>query len=832
MNYAKRIFSLLLAALLCLCAATAAYAEELQTGPESSLTEDSEQEAGPAEETPVEEAPTEGTPAEEAPAEALESTPTSLAAASLLVTGGHNPYMSGYKGAQFRPDQVMTRAEAAQMLYNLLAAKPPVSESAFSDVKLTDWFGVAVNALNQASVISGYTDGTFAPNSNISRAEFVTALTKCFSLPAGTASFSDVPETSWAYPFISSATSQGWISGVGNNTFEPNRGIKRSEAVAVMNAALERTGEGFAADRDVQKFRDVPKTHWAFQHITEAAQPIDEAEPEPEPEPGEDFQVGQTVIVTADGGLNLRSQPTTASASLTTLTSGTTLTVTSVSELPWLGVNAPNNRSGYVHSDYVDLYVPGQASGAKVSASRLSLHQYQSARLDGSITSGKLSDMDWTSSDPDVAVVGYAVNYKGTSTQGAIVYGKKPGTTTLTFMSKDGKSKASCSVTVTAPQGVRYGYASINSVVAGQSFDLTAIAESSKTQVTFTVTGPAAGTYVATEYTDERHSSSHGLPENRVRVFKKNVTFDLAGVYTVRAQANNASDVCTFSVFVGTSASPSQAISGDHRTSNEMLRCISRFEGSVREIADDDIAAGNPTVGYGYVVPKNTAFYNNLTDSELWAMLVDEVNSGGYGSAVNSFRARNNMKINQAQYDALVSFVYNLGTGTLSSKWGFCRVMLNAVAPPQASEASPVSGTLNVEDANLLEQPNPTAKKVVTVPNGSTVSIIGSRTFPETKQIWYQVIYDGKRGWMPAGYIQTSTSNRDLTYADSTVLANHILQWCTASGSVWPGLVYRRQAECKVFFFADYEEAYHYNDAAGKGNTYHFVFPDVCKDYE
>ena len=836
MKHFKRLLSILLALLLCATTAVSAYAEEpeqsMETDPvESAVAEAESAVDETAEETP---APTDESPVAEAPAETFEQTPVVYAAQSLLVTGGHEPYMSGYKGALFHPDQIMTRAEAAQTLYNLLAAKPPVSESAFTDVKMTDWFAQAVNALNKAGVLSGYKDGTFAPNANISRAEFVTALTKCFTLPdGGEADFTDVPETFWAYGFIAAATSQGWISGVGNGLFEPNRGIKRSEAVAVLNGALERTGDGFAADRAVQKFKDVPKSHWAFNHITEAAQPIDEGGEIPgvDPTPSAEFKVGQTVIVTASSGLNLRTQPSTASTSMGTLTAGTELTVTSIDHLPWLGVTDPNRRNGYVHSDYVEIYTPGQASGARLSSSNVTLHQYQSLRLDGTISSGSLSSMSWTSSDPSVATVAYAVTYSGTSTQGAFVYGAKPGTATLTFSDKEGKSKASCTVTVTAAEGVRYGYSSINSVVAGQSFDLTAVTESSRTQVTFTVTGPATGTYTTTNYTEERHSSSKGLPENRVRVFTRNVTFNLSGTYTVKAQANGSSDVCTFEIFVASGAS-TQAISGEHRTSNEMLRCIARFEGSVPEIEDDRSSPGHPTVGHGYVVPVNGTFYNNLTDAEMWAMLIDTVNNSGYDRAVNRFRSSYDLKINQAQHDALVSFVYNLGSNTLSPGYGFCRVMLNAVAPPNASEANPVTGSLNVEAADMREEPSPTAEKIVTVPNGSTVRVIGTRTFPDTKQIWYQITYNGTKGWMPAGYIQTSTSNRDLTYADSTVLANHILQWCTANSVVLPGLVYRRLAECKLFFFGDYDAVYHYNEESGKHNDYHFVFPDICKEYD
>ena len=106
-------------------------------------------------------------------------------------------------------------------------------------------------------------------------------------------------------------------------------------------------------------------------------------------------------------------------------------------------------------------------------------------------------------------------------------------------------------------------------------------------------------------------------------------------------------------------------------------------------------------------------------------------------------------------------------------------------------------------------------------------------TRTSTKQeVWYQVSTSGGQvGWMPAGYIQLSGSwTRDLAWADSTVLANNFLQWNKAGGVV-AGLVWRRLAECKIFFFGNYDEAYHSN-ANFSYNTYGFHFPEECEQYD
>jgi len=849
----RKLASWLLASLLCFSVPAGALAAEgessLSEEPEQVVSsvpfEESSQLAEPLPEPSMSPAPSAApspAPLESAvEGEVLkENEEQSFASDSLLVTGGHKTYMNGYAGALFLPESIMTRAEASQMLYNLLAAKPPVAESRFSDVSLSQWYGTAVNALAKSGVLSGYTDGTFLPNNTITRAEFVTALTRCFSLNEGTASFTDVPETHWAYKYIAAATSMGWISGMGNGLFQPDRGIRRCEAVTVMNLALGRTGDGFAADRETPKFRDVPKSHWAYLQIAEAAEPVESVSPSPSPstDPGS-FTVGQTIRVTASG-LNLRSQASTDSSVVTVLSRGTLLTVTSV-DMPWLGVKTSNGTAGFVHSGsgdgwYVEAYTPGTVSGVSLSASKLSFHQYQTARLDASLSSGSLFDMNWSSSDPSVAEVGYTVGYgSGRTEHGAMIYGKKPGTATLTISDAGGKTKASCTVTVTAPEGVRYGYASENTAVKGKNFDLVAVTDPSRTSVTFKIVdGPAPGSFTTTTYTTESRQSQYGLPTNTVRVFKRTVAFQAAGLYTVRASSGNSSDYQEFEVLVKAADESATATAyGERRTSTKGLDMIAKFEGSVPEIADDSIAAGNPTVGYGFVVQQNQAFYNNMTPAELRGKLVDAVNNGGYSSAVSRFCTNNNLKISQAQFDVLVSFVYNLGPGNLSTQYDTFKVILNAVVPPSdLSESRPYTGTLNTTGSSIYAETSLSSRAIVSVPAGKTVSVIGYKAVTDKKQVWYKVKYGANTGWMPAGRVRLSATGltRDMAYVDSTAFANNYLQWHKSGNTCIPGLLNRRLAECKVFTYGRYEDAV--NDW-GK-NTYGFDFPDNCgcKQYE
>lgn len=894
--------------------------EESQPGEgESSQEEPSSQEPSSSQEESSSQVPEDESTGEESGISMEDSQQETFASYPLLVVGGHEAYMSGEAGARFYPDRAMTRAEMAQVLYNLLASYPPVTDGSFSDVSAGAWYATEVNTLVELDVLSGYEDGTFRPNNAVTRAEFVTAVCKCFDLTDGADSgFSDV--SGWASGYINAAVERGWIVGMGDGTFQPNANLTRAQVTPILNKALERTGSGFAADAVTPEFVDVPSSHWAYEHIAEAADPVgsaietgctvrvtatnglnlrssasttssvvtvlptgaeltvtsvesngwlgvrtgsgrtgyvsgefveyvsgptDTPDPEPEPDPDPDgFEVGQTVRVTAEPSLRLRSGPGTNYEAITSLATGVRLTITSIESNGWLGVETASGVEGYVHPDYVEVYTGGggggTATGATVSANSLTLAQYQSARLDGSVTSN-LSAMEWTSSNSSVAYVGYTVPYGG-NTEGAIVYGASPGTATLTFTDGAGAT-ATCTVTVTAAESVRFAYSDENIIGVGDDFNLTAITDSSKTGVRFTIVGgPATGSWDTTSYTSESRVSSYGLPTNQVRVFTRSVSFGRAGTYTVRAYSQTSggswsTDYCEFTVVVTSSDIHSSITTTEsRRVSTEGLNIIANFEGSVPEIEDDVLASGNPTVGYGYVVPVNTTFYNNLTTSELFAQLVQIANET-YSPAVENFRSTYNIKMNQAHFDALTSFVFNCGVGTLSSDYGFRRALLNAVDVSGFSGSA--TGTVNVDDVDLGAAPvyssaSTASQQVTTLDIGATVTVTSvSSTRTSTKQeVWYQVSTSGGQvGWMPAGYIQLSGSwTRDLAWADSTVLANNFLQWNKAGG-VQPGLVYRRLAECNIFFFGDYEKAMKANGYWGI-NYYGFNFPDECAQYD
>lgn len=421
-----------------------------------------------------------------------------------------------------------------------------------------------------------------------------------------------------------------------------------------------------------------------------------------------------------------------------------------------------------------------------------------------------------------------------------MIYGKSPGTATLTFSDGAGNARGTCTVTVTAPQAVRSAYGQGNVIPVGTSFDLTAITDTSRDEVRFEiVSGPAKGSYTTSSYQSESRASSHGLPDNQVRVFKRTVSFGAVGNYIVRAYSatggSYANDYYQFAVqIVGADNGDVTHTSYDsRRASQTLIEVLANFEGYVPEVEDDYLVAKNPTVGYGYVVPVNSTFYNNMTVEEAKSFLINTVNRGSYATSVENFRKTNNLKMNQAQFDALVSFVYNLGAGSLSMSYYFPQLLMNTVVPPNATESNPYRGVLNVFAGVMYNSPSVDSGKVGVVPKGAGVDVVDVEVKRNDMQqeVWYKVRYNDQTGWLAAALVSLNdeTLEHDLAYADSTALAHEYLDWHKGGGSHEPGLLWRRVAECKIFFFENYAEAFHSHENYFH-NTYGFIFPSCCAD--
>ncbi len=130
----------------------------------------------------------------------------------------------------------------------------------------------AVEALAAREIINGMGDGTYAPNSTMTRAQYAAIVVRALGLTpnaAGAAGFTDVPGGSWFAAYVGTACSYGIVNGRGNGIFDPQGTITRQEA-AVMTARAARLC-GLKTDMDdsgvrmyLSEFGDYTKTaSWA-----------------------------------------------------------------------------------------------------------------------------------------------------------------------------------------------------------------------------------------------------------------------------------------------------------------------------------------------------------------------------------------------------------------------------------------------------------------------------------------------------------------------------------------------------------------------------------------
>lgn len=185
-------------------------------------------------------------------------------------------YISGYPDGSFRPDNEITRAEVAVMLYKMLGAESNGIPSIFDDVQYEDWYYESVCYLTNSGVIVGYPDGTYKPNQPITRAEFTTLLIKYMDAEQKypNSAYPDLSKDHWAYNYIMSAHSNGWIVGYPDGTFGADRHLTRAEAVIMINSATERNIFRDIISQTQGKFNDVDYLHWGYVDIELASQDI------------------------------------------------------------------------------------------------------------------------------------------------------------------------------------------------------------------------------------------------------------------------------------------------------------------------------------------------------------------------------------------------------------------------------------------------------------------------------------------------------------------------------------------------------------------------------
>ncbi len=186
------------------------------------------------------------------------------------VSGTHEAYLKGYPDKTFRPDGDITRSEAAALMYRIIIDDTKETLAASSTGRFSDttghWAEKEIGYLTLLQMINGYPDGTYKPNSPITREEFFKLLVIYANLQPKL--LKDSGASGWSKEYVDNAISNEYVIGFADGSLGLKRHISRAQVVTIVNRILNRTLEPGSAQ---SSFTDLEKTHWAYNDIVEGA---------------------------------------------------------------------------------------------------------------------------------------------------------------------------------------------------------------------------------------------------------------------------------------------------------------------------------------------------------------------------------------------------------------------------------------------------------------------------------------------------------------------------------------------------------------------------------
>jgi len=129
----------------------------------------------------------------------------------------------------------------------------PIQQSVFTDLENVLWASEHIEKLYNLNIISGNGDGSFLPNNNVTREEFVKMIVVAFGMynEMAETDFSDVSKDAWYYCYVASAVENGLVSGVGENLFGTGTKISRQDMAVIAYRAAQKAGKVFTAGEEI-----------------------------------------------------------------------------------------------------------------------------------------------------------------------------------------------------------------------------------------------------------------------------------------------------------------------------------------------------------------------------------------------------------------------------------------------------------------------------------------------------------------------------------------------------------------------------------------------------
>ena len=149
--------------------------------------------------------------------------------------------INGFEDGTFRPNESITRGQVAKIIASFLKLDlNNVKDPGFTDLQKDQWYYSSVAALAQAGILKGYDDKTVRPEQTITRAEAASLISRAFKLtgnPDTKVTFKDVDKDQWYYADVQTLVSNHVAKGHSPENFAPEANVTRAEFAAFTSRA-------------------------------------------------------------------------------------------------------------------------------------------------------------------------------------------------------------------------------------------------------------------------------------------------------------------------------------------------------------------------------------------------------------------------------------------------------------------------------------------------------------------------------------------------------------------------------------------------------------------
>lgn len=395
-------------------------------------------------------------------------------------------------------------------------------------------------------------------------------------------------------------------------------------------------------------------------------------------------------------------------------------------------------------------------------------------------------DLKWETADKSIA----SVDDKG------IVTGVSQGKTEVKVINlKNNLNEISYIVEVTEQEPIRTFGLSSNLVVANGIFQAKLFTPKNVDAVKFLVTGK--------NYRKEFFIDKKGEKIKNNLFWKKDIKIQSEGVYHIEAysKTNGKWKTCDegkCDLKVVKKYNTNGTFLEEKRISENCENFIKSFEGFVPDVYKD--VAGYLTIGYGKLILPYDLFYDNISKEEGNLIFLKGLNDK-FSKPLNKFLMDNKIKCGQNQFDALLSFTYNLGIGWLSSENKIKKTILDSRIINKV-----IFGNVNASNGIYLRKTlDTTLDPIGKLKYGDTVTILSEE---KENGNWYRVATEsGEKGFCHSDYLKLNSVNVDkidLDKIDKNEFITYFSKYHHAGGECYWGLLKRRFSELDIFFDGKY----------------------------